>query len=87
MNIERTDEEIIDDFLAHPGYELVCNEYNKIIYQMQAGVLDTAQNWDNVVEARGIAKVLAEFINLRENRAMIAMAESTQEGLFSEEAI
>ena len=40
------DTDIIDDWLAHPGYEEFQKECLAEVYQKQADILETASSWD-----------------------------------------
>lgn len=69
------DADIIDDWLAHPGYEEFQKECLAEVYQKQADILETASSWDEVMFARGWCAALSYMANLRNIRENAARAE------------
>jgi hypothetical protein len=57
---------MMEDLFSHPGWKHLMDEARARIYQLQADSLDLYSNWDEVCEARGRARELAELVRLQE---------------------
>ena len=53
-----------------PEWEAFCDDLSKEIYHNQAGLLENAQNWDQIVFAKGWNKCLAYIVSTRDRTIM-----------------
>lgn len=63
------DKQYLDKLLTltgTPEWKALCEELSKEIYQHQCNILESAQNWDQVVFTKGWCAALAYIINTRD---------------------
>ena len=73
---DKTSDETLEDWFAHPGYQIFKEEVEAEVYNTQASILEDSKSWDEVMFARGWCKALTYVATMREVREQVlAMAE------------